>query len=94
MKNSLYDLTNHLFAALERLNDEALTEPEHVKVEIARAAAAAGVAREVIAAGSLALRAAELRDALGDTGAPAVLGFDRPAAGSAPRLSGQLREEG
>lgn len=54
MKNSLSDLTNHLFAALERLNDESLA-PEVVRGEIQRANAIAVVAREIIGAGNLAV---------------------------------------
>lgn len=35
MKNKIEDLRNHLFAALERLNNEDLT-PEELQVEIER----------------------------------------------------------
>lgn len=59
MKNSLADLTDHLFVALERLNDESLA-PDIVRSEIQRANAIAVVAREIIGAGNLAVNASRL----------------------------------
>lgn len=59
MKNSLTDLTDHLFCALERLNDDSLTQ-EQMRAEIQRANAVAVVAREVIGAGNLAVNAARV----------------------------------
>ncbi len=56
MKNKLTDLNNHLFAALERLNDEDLAG-EKLDFEIKRSAAVTSVAREIIANGNLVLRA-------------------------------------
>lgn len=78
MKNSLSDLTNHLFAALERLNDESLA-PEVVRGEIQRANAIAVVAREIIGAGNLAVNAARVLS--DDPARPAVrlLGLSGPA---------------
>ena len=57
MKNKLGDLNNHLFAALERLNDESLSG-ENLAAEAARAKAIAGLAGEVLRTGQLALDAA------------------------------------
>ncbi|WP_200249587.1 hypothetical protein [Thiococcus pfennigii] len=92
MKNTLGDLTDHLFAALERLNNEDLNE-DRIKSEIARAGAISGVAREIIAAGALAVKAAEVRHELGAAGnPPAILGLDKPRLGAAPRLNGAGRE--
>jgi len=59
VKNSLSDLTDHLFVALERLNDESLA-PDVVRSEIQRANAIAVVAREIIGAGNLAVNAARV----------------------------------
>ena len=56
MKNRLTDLNNHLFAQLERLGDESL-EGDKLDLEIQRAKTIIMVAREIIAAGSLLLRA-------------------------------------
>lgn len=47
-KNTLEDLTNHLFAELERLGDESLTD-EQLEREIERSKAVTGVAQQVIA---------------------------------------------
>lgn len=47
MKNSLNDLNNHLFAALERLNDEDLDEAK-LKVEVERAQAVIGIGEAII----------------------------------------------
>lgn len=55
MKNKLVDLNNHLFAMLERLNDEDLT-PEQLKVEIERSKAITNTAQAIIQNGTLALR--------------------------------------
>lgn len=56
MKNKIGDLTDHLFAQLERLQDEQLVDGA-LRDEIARAAAIAGVSREIIAAGRLVVDA-------------------------------------
>lgn len=61
MKNKLSDLNNHLFAQLERLNDEDL-EGEKLAGEIDRARAITGVASQIIANGTLALKAKAVAD--------------------------------
>lgn len=66
MKNTLGDLNNHLFAQLERLTDEELSE-EEIKTEINRSRAVTGLATQIIQNGALVLRAKvvmenELRD--------------------------------
>ncbi|MDD6383985.1 hypothetical protein ACVRZC_01665 [Streptococcus hyointestinalis] len=55
-QNKLSDLNNHLFMALERLNDEELTEDEIVK-ETERAKAITNVAGKIIDNGRLILDA-------------------------------------
>lgn len=56
MKNTLSDLNNYLFAQLERLDDESLSGDEFEK-EARRAKAITGVASQIIATGTLALKA-------------------------------------
>ena len=61
MQNTLGDLNNHLFAQLERLNDEEL-KGEDLQEEIVRAKAINDVASRIIANGSLVLQAKKLQD--------------------------------
>ncbi|MCU5595061.1 hypothetical protein [Bacillus mobilis] len=56
MRNTLGDLNNHLFAQLERLGDEELVG-EELEEEINRAKAVTDVATQIIANGSLVLKA-------------------------------------
>lgn len=63
MRNTLGDLNNHLFAQLERLNDEDLTGDE-LEDEINRAKAVTSVASQIIANGNLVLGAMRLADDL------------------------------
>lgn len=56
MQNKLSDLNNHLFAQLERLGDEELAG-DKLNEEITRAKAVTDVAQQIIANGSLVLRA-------------------------------------
>jgi hypothetical protein len=58
-QNKIADLNNHLFAQLERLNDETL-KPEQMKLEIKKADAMSGIASQVIASNKLMLDAARL----------------------------------
>lgn len=60
MKNKLSDLNDHLFAAIERLNDESLAG-ENLDAEIGRSKAITGVAKEIISNAGTVLRAEELR---------------------------------
>jgi hypothetical protein len=55
MKNTLGDLNNHLFAQLERLNDEDI-KGEDLKEEIERSKAVMGIAKNIIDTGSLVLQ--------------------------------------
>lgn len=59
MKNKLGDLNNHLFAALERLNDESLTA-EQIDAEVKRAGAMVSVSDQIIGNADLQLKAAKL----------------------------------
>ncbi|MDZ5608590.1 hypothetical protein U2I54_16185 [Bacillus pseudomycoides] len=56
MRNTLGDLNNHLFAQLERLGDEDL-KGEELLEEIGRAKSVTDVATQIIANGSLILKA-------------------------------------
>ena len=56
MKNKLTDLNDHLFAALERLNDEDI-KGDDLNAEIQRSRAIAGVAKNIVHNASLQLEA-------------------------------------
>lgn len=56
MKNTLGDLNNHLFAQIERLSDEDL-QGDALDKEIQRAEAVTKVSSQIIANGSLLLKA-------------------------------------
>ena len=76
MKNKLTDLNNHLFAQLERLNDEDLTG-ENLRHEIDRSAAVVRVGEVIVANAALVLKArvaADERLRGGAAGLPAMLG--------------------
>ena len=47
MKNKLSDLKNHLFTALERLNDESLNK-EELQAEIQRSQAVADIGKVIV----------------------------------------------
>lgn len=70
MRNSLGDLNNHLFAQLERLGEEDL-KGDKLQEEINRAKAISDLATQVIANGSLVLKAKNFLD--GALGANAEL---------------------
>ncbi|MBD3611007.1 MAG: hypothetical protein HUJ13_01030 [Hydrogenovibrio crunogenus] len=61
MKNSMEDLNNHLFAQLERLNDEGLS-PEQINNEINKANAMARVANVISQNAALELKAQKMAD--------------------------------
>ena len=64
MKNTLTDLNNYLFEAIERLNDDSLDETQLDK-EIKRSEAVQKVASTIIANGTLALQAKKHLDEYG-----------------------------
>lgn len=59
MKNSLADLTNHLFAQIERLSDEDLSA-EQIDAETKRGAAIVGLADQILKHASLQVQAAKI----------------------------------
>lgn len=60
-RNTLGDLTNHLFAELERLGDEDMDEGQ-LEREIKRAKAVTGVAAQVVSNANVMLDAMRFRD--------------------------------
>lgn len=64
MKNKLSDLNNHLFAQLERLNDENL-EGEKLEDEIKRSKAVGNIAKGIISNGKLLLESKKYFDEMG-----------------------------
>lgn len=59
MKNKLTDLNNHLFAQLERLSDEDITD-ENLAKEVQRTEAVAKIATQIIDTANVAIDAAKL----------------------------------
>ena len=77
MKNGLSDLVNHLFAQCERLSEDALNG-ERLREEIARSGALSMVARQIIDAGELAIKATDRRMEHGHLASmPRLLGLDK-----------------
>ncbi|MFL1404223.1 hypothetical protein ACJO2E_02620 [Marinobacter sp. M1N3S26] len=72
MKNKLTDLNNHLFAQLERLNDEELAG-EELKEEIMRSRAITGVSKEIVSNARLVLDAEQYKRENGLEEGPAML---------------------
>lgn len=61
MRNKQIDLDNHLFAQLERLDDESL-DGEALEAEIRRAKAISNIAAQINQSRSTQLRAAQFMD--------------------------------
>ena len=59
MKNTLHDLNDHLFVALERVNEEGISQKQLDK-EIKRAHSVAKIATEIVSNANLQLRAQSL----------------------------------
>lgn len=58
-KNKLSDLNNHLFAQIERLSDEELTD-EQLEKEVKRSKAMIGVSAQIIKGNKLVIEAMKL----------------------------------
>ncbi|WP_299009976.1 hypothetical protein [uncultured Caulobacter sp.] len=71
MKNKIIDMNNHLFAQLERLSDEDLTS-EQIEREIKRTEAIVDVAKQIVSAADLTLKAASLVAEYGEIVRPSL----------------------
>jgi hypothetical protein len=82
-KNKLSDLNDHLFMALERLNDEDLST-EQIESESKRAEAIIGVANQIIGTAKITLDALKLvsNGNLDKEELPENFGFKRLTSGS------------
>lgn len=79
MKNRLVNLNDHLFSALERLNEEGLDE-EKIRIEIDRSKSVSDVAGKIIDLAKTSLEAEKLKyDYLG-AGARLPVYFDEKPA--------------
>lgn len=65
MKNTLGDLNNHLFAQLERLNEEELTG-EELEKELKRSKGITDLAEKIISNANIVLQATKLKSDLID----------------------------
>lgn len=72
MKNTLGDLNNYLFEALERITDDSLA-PEELETELKRSEAITNVAEAIIHNGELAFKAIKHADEW-DKSVPKMLG--------------------
>lgn len=79
MKNRLSDLNNHLFAQLERLSDESLTE-EAIASEAKRTKAIVQVSDQIINNARLTLSACKLVADHGDRFAPQLAPLGAPSS--------------
>lgn len=64
MKNTLGDLNNHLFAQLEKINDDDLSG-EALEAEIKRTEAMAKISEQIIKTGELQFKAMQHMDEYG-----------------------------
>lgn len=64
MKNTLTDLNNYLFEAIERINDDSLSD-EALEKEIKRSETVQKIAKTIIDNGNLALQAKKHLDEYG-----------------------------
>jgi len=64
MKNTLTDLNNYLFEAIERLTDEDM-DTDQMEIEMQRAAAITKVSETIIRNGELALKVAQTQNEYG-----------------------------
>lgn len=78
VRNTTTDLQNHLFMALERLNDESLSG-DALKEEIGRARAIASIARVAVDNNGTVLRVADfcVENGIGVKGLPPHVGGGR-----------------
>lgn len=74
MKNKFVDLNNHLFEALERVNDIDL-KGEKLTKEIGRAQAVSGLARQIVGNANMVFKAKKLMLEHGDRGKKALPEF-------------------
>jgi hypothetical protein len=86
MKNTLLDLNDHLFAQMERLGDEELTDDGLIK-EVERAKALCGVSMQIIANGYLVIKAHEMVD--GSFCKMKLPGFFGETALGEPKITGK-----
>lgn len=77
MKNTLMDLNNHLFAELERLGDEELTD-EELKNEVTRAKAISDVSKNIVENAKVVLDAQRIKREFGVEDMPRELVGDSP----------------
>lgn len=77
MKNKLTDLNNHLFAQLERLSEEGISE-EQIATEAKRADAMVAVSDQILRNADLSLKAAKLVADHGDRFAPMLPMLTKP----------------
>lgn len=79
MKNKLTDLNDHLFMALERLNDEEL-DAEKIETEAKRADAIVAVAEQIVRGADLQLKAVTILANHGDRFKPHLTMIEHKSA--------------
>ena len=60
-RNSMTDLSDHLFMAIERLEDEDMTE-DQLELEIRRGKTVASLATQVVNSGNVIIKAQQFQD--------------------------------